>query len=228
MEELKSILLHTTSILPKDFYLSNKRLFEEEHLTLLTNRLLGFHRKQLSFDLPKPYFNEEITPPLEQAYSFFEIPLQNFLKVPSSNEASSLFADAILKADIENVLVVMGQRITPGSIRDGRAIPPLRKTLIESAASLHTEKLTSAAREWSKHTNRSQDKFWGEIKGDDESKNKISIDFVNQILDHSTWWNVFWHYKHEIVFESRLPTGHGARWGKDGLVFIGFLEPFLP
>jgi len=29
-----------------------------------------------------------------------------------------------------------------------------------------------------------------------------------------------------VVFEARLPTGHGARWGHGGEEFIGFLEPF--
>jgi hypothetical protein len=29
-----------------------------------------------------------------------------------------------------------------------------------------------------------------------------------------------------VVFEARLSSGHGARWGHAGGEFIGFLEPF--
>jgi hypothetical protein len=227
MEDLKSILLKTTSLLPKDFYLVNKRLWEEDNIVLLSQRLLLFYHKQLPFNLPLPYFKDEITPSLKDCFSYFEAPLHVFHQEESEEKKLALFANAIQTAGVENILVLMGQRITPGSIRDTRAIPPLRSTLIQSASTIYSGKLTCAAREWSKHTNRSQDNFWGEIKGDDEIKNQLSIDFVLHVLKDSTWWNVFWHYKHEMVYESRVPSGHGARWGMDGNIFIGFLEPFL-
>ena len=46
------------------------------------------------------------------------------------------------------------------------------------------------------------------------------------ILDAATWWNVFGHFQHDVVYEARVPSGHGARWGFGGNEFIGFLEPF--
>jgi hypothetical protein len=46
------------------------------------------------------------------------------------------------------------------------------------------------------------------------------------ILDNTTWWNVFGHFKHVLVYEARVPSGHGARWGQGGDELIGFLEPF--
>jgi hypothetical protein len=50
---------------------------------------------------------------------------------------------------------------------------------------------------------------------------------LERILDEQTWWNVFGHFQHEVVYEARVPSGHGARWVKGVAAFIGFLEPFL-
>jgi hypothetical protein len=38
---------------------------------------------------------------------------------------------------------------------------------------------------------------------------------------------VFGHFQHEVVYEARVRSGHGARWAQGGAEFIGFLEPFL-
>ena len=38
--------------------------------------------------------------------------------------------------------------------------------------------------------------------------------------DSATWWNVFGHFAHEVVYEARVPSGHGARWGFGGDEFI--------
>ena len=35
------------------------------------------------------------------------------------------------------------------------------------------------------------------------------------------------HFKHVLVYEARVSSGHGARWGHGGDEFIGFLEPFV-
>ncbi|WBX78052.1 hypothetical protein PG911_07290 [Tenacibaculum ovolyticum] len=34
------------------------------------------------------------------------------------------------------------------------------------------------------------------------------------MLKNKTWWNVYYHYKHELVYEVRIASGHGARWKK--------------
>jgi hypothetical protein len=84
-----------------------------------------------------------------------------------------------------------------------------------------------AARAWEKHAPRSGEAFWGKVTGNDRDKNAAALALVRKILTGATWWNVFGHYVHDTVFEARVPGGHGARWGRDGAVFIGFLEPFL-
>ncbi|WP_435261262.1 hypothetical protein [Tenacibaculum sp. nBUS_03] len=48
-----------------------------------------------------------------------------------------------------------------------------------------------------------------------------------EMLKNKTWWNVYYHYKHAVVYEIRIASELGARWKKDNLEFIGFIEPFL-
>ncbi len=49
---------------------------------------------------------------------------------------------------------------------------------------------------------------------------------VEKILNNVTWWNVYFHYKHELVYEVRVKTGHGIRWKLSNLDLVGFVEPF--
>ena len=64
------------------------------------------------------------------------------------------------------------------------------------------------------------------MSGPTAVRNAQAIEVLTRVLTGRTWWNVFGHFAHDTVFEARLPTGHGARWGHDGTEFIGFLEPF--
>ena len=73
---------------------------------------------------------------------------------------------------------------------------------------------------------RSPSAFWGEVTGSSDEKNAAAERVVRQLLEQATWWNVFGHFQHERVYEVRVPTGHGARWGHGGKELIGFLEPF--
>jgi len=50
---------------------------------------------------------------------------------------------------------------------------------------------------------------------------------VEALLEEATWWNAFEHYSQGLVYEVRVPTGHGARWTLSDYQFIGFLDPFL-
>lgn len=71
-----------------------------------------------------------------------------------------------------------------------------------------------------------RDNFWGEIEGKTEKKNLVAKKYVKNIIGNNTWWNIYGHFKHDTIFEMRLPSGHGARWSGDGGTFIGFVEPF--
>lgn len=226
MKALFEIIAESEILLPRDFYALNHSLFVREHLEKLSERLMLFQKEGPWERQPPPWFGKECTPPLKEAYAFFEEAM-NCVNRNAVLDCAPLFAEALPRAGITNVLVLMGQRITPGSYTDHRAIPPLRNILLDAASQFYRGKLTVAAREWSKHTQRSKDLFWGEIGGNDEYKNSVAVNFIHRILNESTWWNVFGHFKHETVYEARLPSGHGARWGKCGKEFIGFLEPFM-
>src|SRR2546425_1024649 len=82
-----------------------------------------------------------------------------------------------------------------------------------------------AARALDKHAHRDAG-HWGVSRGGNDEKNEQALALVERVLDEATWWNVFGHFKHGIVYEARLPAGQGARWAVAGPRLIGFLEPF--
>jgi hypothetical protein len=118
-------------------------------------------------------------------------------------------------------------RQTPGSLLDARAIPPEKARLLAAAAELLEDDLTVAARALSKHAPRASGGFWGEVRGSVAEKNRAALAVVEAILGAATWWNVFEHYKHGVVYEARAASGHGVRFSGDGARLIGFLEPFF-
>jgi hypothetical protein len=58
------------------------------------------------------------------------------------------------------------------------------------------------------------------LAGDEEEKSRTAQQLLRAVLQKATWWNVFEHYKHQVVFEARVAEGYGARWGHDGQEFI--------
>ncbi|HEX7868618.1 MAG TPA: hypothetical protein VF455_00750, partial [Chryseobacterium sp.] len=124
-------------------------------------------------------------------------------------------------------LNILGQRLTSASLRDKNAIPPLKSLLIEACEKPFNHEITIAQRAWEKHVGRMDDEFWDEVKGSNQQKKQIVMEKIHYIVDHKTWWNVFHHYKHELVFEIREKDGHGIRWSCGGKNLIGFLEGFI-
>jgi hypothetical protein len=230
MHALLDTLRACVPLLPVPFVAEHRRLFAEEHLTKLAARLLEFHRHSVPTQLPPPHFAAECTPPLDEAFSPFREPLRAWAAAPdeSAPEVVRQLARAVLAAGCDGLLLLLGQRRTPASLTDARAIPPLRAELLASAAALHNsaDGLTVAARALTKHVPRSPDDFWGALSGTVVEKNAAARAILEGILDGQTWWNVFGHFQHGTVYEARVSSGHGARWGAGGAPFIGFLGPF--
>jgi hypothetical protein len=216
--------------LPEPFRAEHERLFADEHLGRLAGRLSAFAEHGVPAERPLPHFAAECTPPPEEAWGFVESPVRAWQAAEDRAAPGVLrgLADALVAAGTRNLLLLLGQRLTPASLTDARAIPPTRPRLLAAANRPHGGKdpLTAAARALAKHVHRSAERFWGEVRGSAPEKNAHAEQVLNRILDDVTWWNVFGHFQHEVVYEARVPSGHGARWGWSGGEFIGFLEPF--
>lgn len=230
MTSLSDLFTECIPLLPESFRAEHARLFLPEHLDRLSARLRAFHRDGVPSERPLPHFSAECTPPLLDSFGFFAPALKQWAATSNAPPPSLIraFADAMTAAGCAHLLLLLGQRRTPASLTDARGIPPPRTTLLASALRPcgPSDPLTVAARALSKHAHRSPAQFWGAATGSVSIKNEAAAALLNRILDEATWWNVFGHYKHNTVFEARVPTGHGVRWGQDGQELIGFLEPF--
>ena len=190
----------------------------KEHLDSLKVNIQLFQENSLMWELP--YFNEEIK--INRKESF-----EKFIHILNSNLSDEVKAQQIETIPFEHWLNVLGQRLTSASIRDENAVPPLKNILIKACEEPFNSEITIAQRAWEKHIGRMDDDFWGQIKGNNQQKQEKVMAKIHDILNNKTWWNVFFHYKHELVFEIREKEGHGIRWGHGGTKLIGFLEKFI-
>lgn len=221
-------------VLASRFYISKtwKQTFgdflEEEHLNTLANTLWNYFQDNNPLVLEFPMFNEEIKADSTQVYSYFEAAwnqLKNSNFEVNETNAKQL-AQSIENTPFQLLLLAIGQRLTSASIQDERAIPPKKEAIIKASFQPHNHQISKVVRAWEKHIQRNSGAFWGTISGTPKEKEVAVFDKLNYILDHKTWWNVFYHYKHELVYEVRIPEGHGIRWKKEDGTLIGFLEPF--
>lgn len=194
------------------------KILEVEHLESMSRNIQRFKDKTLDWELP--YFNEEIK--IDRSESF-----RTFVDILESESSTEIKAKDLEKIPFEDWLNILGQRLTSASLRDENAIPPLENVLIESCRKPFNEEVSMAQRSWEKHVGRMDDQFWGEIKGNNQEKQQKVMEKITYIIKNKTWWNVFYHYKHELVYEIREKDGHGIRWSQDGTRLIGFLETFI-
>ncbi len=217
-------LLAIRSSLSQEWLLKYHRLLHEEHLEKLAAQLSIFYIDGITEVRPKPWFDEEIIPSITHSFLAFQ-PWLNTVDKNCSLEESVLLFEQIPIAD---VLLILGQRLTSASIRDEQAIPPTAKVLLHSAMLPFNSQIKVATRAWEKHIGRSSETFWGSITGSPIQKEETVTNLLSTMIQKHTWWNIFYHYKHKLVFELRVASGHGIRWNHTGTEFIGFLEPFLP
>jgi hypothetical protein len=193
-------------------------ILAEEHLNSLSENIQKF--KDKTSDLNLPVFTEEIKIDRDESFN-------QFIGVFNSQHSDEMKARGLEEISFEHWLNILGQRLTSASLRDENAIPPLKSILIEACEKPFNNEIIIAQRAWEKHVGRMDDEFWGEVKGNNQQKKQIVMEKILYILNHKTWWNVFHHYKHELVFEVREKDGHGIRWSHGGENLIGFLEGFM-
>lgn len=193
-------------------------ILAEEHLKSLDENIYKYKVQTLDWNLP--FFNEEIKIDRDESFN-------RFIRILESENSNEMKAKDLEEIPFELWMNILGQRLTSASLRDENAIPPLKSLLIEACEKPFNNEISIAQRAWEKHVGRMDDQFWGEVKGNNQQKEQIVMEKINFILDHKTWWNVFFHYKHELVFEVREKDGHGIRWSHGGKNLIGFLEGFI-
>lgn len=142
------------------------------------------------------------------------------------DKASRIAATAAFMLKIggsRGVLTLLGFRQTIGS----RNIAPLtRAQCVHSFSQIHGKAtLTVGARAFTKHCQRSSDGWWGELKGNDATKNRVALAKVNEILDTAVWKNIHSLPHAHVTMELRNALGFGARWTIEDQAFRGFLEP---
>lgn len=202
----------------KDWKEKYQSILAEEHLSSLSENIQKFKNKIL--DLNLPFFNEEIKIDRDESFN-------RFINILESENSKEIKAKDLEQIPFEHWLNILGQRLTSASLRNENAIPPSKKMLIDACEKPFNHEITIAQRAWEKHVGRMDDEFWGEVKGNNQQKKQIVMEKIHYIVDHKTWWNVFYHYKHELVFEVREKDGHGIRWSHSGKNLIGFLEGFI-
>ena len=192
----------------------------EEHLVRLAKNLERYHLG-VPDQHPLPYFEEEITPSLSEAFQYFK------MIVADNNATPKDWAKTIEGTPFEYLLILIGQRWTATTIKSEEGIPPKTETLLQSCFEAFNNQICIATRAWEKHIGRSDDHFWGTMKGNPTQKEAKIRERITHMIANKTWWNIFYHYKHELVYEIRVPSGQGIRWNASGTKLIGFLEPFL-
>lgn len=202
----------------KDWKEKFGKILEVEHLKSMSRNIHSFKNETLDWELP--YFNEEIK--FDRSESF-----KSFIDILESENSCEKKTKLLEEIPFENWLNILGQRLTSASLRDENAIPPLENLLIESCRKPFNNEVSMAQRACEKHIGRIDDRFWGEIKGNNQQKQQKVMEKITYIIENKTWWNVFYHYKHELVYEIREKDGHGIRWSQDGTRLIGFLESFI-
>jgi hypothetical protein len=224
-------------ITPKNLYktlLEAKAFISEDwkskYHAFLQDEILSFFARQLvtqlnstSNETKLPYFEEEIQQDYSEALAQFKMVFANENELDVPKKISQLLE----KLPFKELLLLMGQRITSASIQAETTVPPLKNTLLESCFQPLNKETTVVVKAWEKHVGRYPESIFETLKGNQKQKEITIKKQINYIMENQTWWNVFHHYKHGIVYEIRIPNGQGMRWSSDGKVFIGFLEQFL-
>jgi len=228
MNTLLDIATSSKSFLSDEWITKYGAFLQQEHLFLLARNVTALYENDVEKFHGKPNFEEEIVPDIKEVFSIFKEQLHTIKKYhfEANHLTRKAFATALEETSFANILILSGQRLTSASIQDENAIPPLQRDLLNYSFKAHNDQISKAVRAWEKHAQRSTESFWGTVKGNSEDKEIKVKKLIEHMLKHKTWWNIFTHYKHEIVYEIRILSGHGIRWKKETLELIGFLEPF--
>jgi len=208
-----------------------QKLFEkeQEHYLLFckAEHIKCFIDNLCAYYLDKTYLNKFIVPFFEEEIEFDrKSSYQQFLFLLKEIHITDKIA-LFERTNIKDFLIVLGLRLTSATDTTVNAIPPLNEDVFKESFVQHNLHVSKAVRAFEKHSERTTNNFWGKVTGNPKQKEEKVKELINYILEQKTWWNIFYHYKHELIYEVRIASGHGARWKKSNLEFIGFVEPFI-
>ncbi|NHN24542.1 hypothetical protein FIA58_002535 [Flavobacterium jejuense] len=221
-ENLHITLVEAKAFLSEDWKSKNQAFLQEEVISFFAKQLF-IQLNATPNGLKLPYFKEEIQQDFAEALNQFKKVFTNENELVEPKIISQILEEIPFK----ELLLLMGQRITSASVQDVKAIPPLRKIILESCFQPLNKETTVVVKAWEKHVGRYPKSIFEQLKGNQREKEITIKKQIDYIIESQTWWNVFYHYKHGLVYEIRIPNGQGMRWSSDGKQFIGFLEQFL-
>lgn len=199
------------------------RFLHPEILIQFSHKLEYYFENGVHLDRP-PQYKEEIKIDFSETVNQFK----NLFDINREGEDLSIqLAQLLETTPFQQLLLILGQRLTSASVTDENGIPPLKETLLASCQLHFNQEIRCARRAWEKHLSRGFTDFWGTMKGNNQEKETVVFERINYVMQHATWWNIFCHYKHGYVYEIRIDNGNGIRWNQNGTKLIGFLEPFL-
>ncbi|MGB0863382.1 MAG: hypothetical protein ACPGXZ_10710 [Saprospiraceae bacterium] len=201
-------------------------LLHHEHWNIIGHRIFFYLFKNEISHNPLPFFDEEIVPDYVIHYQYLK--KIELIIEKNDNEKAQFIAKIIEETPVESLLIILGQRKTSATITDENGIPPITEQLLKNSFLPYNPHTSKASRAREKHISRNKEtSVWGKIEGNPSQKEQVTKMIVKKIIEEKTWWNVFTHYKHGVVYEVRIASGQGIRWKKDNLELIGFLEPFI-
>ena len=129
----------------------------------------------------------------------------------------------------KGILILLGVRITKSSKDD---FPPNREKLVKEFNKKYNEKskITIGARAVTKHAdrNKKQNKFWSQVKGNEENRNVNSNILCLDIIANAIWISIFNLGSNCKIIEVRNKEGYGLRWDYtdyNSAYFKGVIEP---
>ena len=220
----KEKVLYKLKEIQRLFLYENKEHYllkcKDEHIETIAFNIENYFSQECFLEkYEQPYFEEEIKIDRILVFNKFQFLIEE-KNIPE-------LIQKLEEVKIKDFLIVLGQRITSATIKDEKAIPPINKEVYNASFTFYNAQISKAVRAFEKHSERTTNSFWGKAIGNPAEKEEKVRDLLAGMLKNKTWWNVYYHYKHKVVYEIRIPSGHGARWKKDNLEFIGFVEPFL-
>ncbi|MDI9312112.1 MAG: hypothetical protein QM535_17995 [Limnohabitans sp.] len=206
-------------------------VWKEKHHRFLHPETLSEFSHQLEYYFENGVHLDRLPKYQEEIKIDFSETVNQFKSVLDTNgEGEELYrqiAQLLETTPFEQLLLILGQRITSASVTDEKGIPPLKEILLASCQKPFNQEISCARRAWEKHLSRGYTDFWGTMKGNNQEKEALVFQKINYVIENATWWNIFGHYKHGYVYEIRIDNGNGIRWNQEGTKLIGFLEPFL-